>query len=66
MDKLYIDNDKNMSFEHKMSEDIFTIINDGKELLKFERNGDIYVKGKLIENDKEVVNAFREYFNIVM
>ena len=66
MDKLYIDNDKNMSFEHKMSEDIFTIINDGKELLKFERNGDIYVKGKLIENDKEVVNTFREYFNIVM
>ena len=66
MDKLYIDNDKNMSFDYKMSEDIFTIINDGKELLKFERNGDIYVKGKLIENDKEVVNAFREYFNIVM
>lgn len=66
MDKLYIDNDKNMSFDYKMSEDIFTIINDDKELLKFKRNGDIYVKGKLIENDKEVVNAFREYFNIVM
>lgn len=64
MDKLYIDNDKNMSFDYKMGEDIFTIINDDKELLKFKRNGDIYVKGKLIENEKEVVNAFREYFNI--
>lgn len=64
MDKLYIDNDKNMSFDYKMSEEIFSIINDDKELLKFKRNGDIYVKGKLIENDKEVVNAFREYFNI--
>lgn len=66
MDKLYIDNDKNMSFDYKMSEDIFTIINDDKELLKLKCNGDIYVKGKLIENDKEVVNAFREYFNIGM
>lgn len=66
MDKLYIDNDKNMSFDYKMSEEIFSIINDDKELLKFKRNGDIYVKGKLIENEKEVVDAFREYFNIVM
>ena len=24
-------------------------------------NGDIFVKGKLIENDKEVVNAMREF-----
>ena len=66
MNKLYIDNHKNMSFDYKMSEDIFTIINDSKELLKFKCNGDIYVKGKLIENEKEVVDAFREYFNIAM
>lgn len=66
MDKLYIDNDKNMSFDYKMSEEIFSIINDDKELLKIKRNGDIYVKGKLIENEKEVVDAFREYFNIGM
>ncbi len=24
-------------------------------------NGDIYVKGKLVENDKEVVDAMREF-----
>ena len=43
---------------------LFEIVNDGESLLRFEINGDIYVKGKLIENDKEVVNAFREYFKI--
>ena len=32
-----------------------------QEILKFEENGDIYVKGKLIENDKEVVDGMREF-----
>lgn len=31
------------------------------ELISLKRNGDIYVKGKLIENDKEVVDALREF-----
>lgn len=31
------------------------------EILKFEHNGDIFVKGKLVENDKEVVTALREF-----
>lgn len=43
---------------------IFHIRTGGEELLRFERNGDIYVKGKLIENDKQVVEAFREYFKL--
>jgi len=30
-------------------------------LMKFDPNGDIYVNGSLIENDKEVVNALREF-----
>lgn len=33
------------------------------EVLKLAANGDIFVKGKLIENDKEVVEALR-YFII--
>lgn len=50
----------------KMERDtsLFEIRNEYNELLRFERNGDIFVKGKLIENDKEVVDAFREYFKI--
>ena len=31
------------------------------EMIKLCDNGDILVKGKLIENDKEVVNAMREF-----
>lgn len=34
---------------------------DGTEVLRFEPNGDIYVKEKLIENDKQVVDAIREF-----
>ena len=48
----------------KKDSSVFKIITSGVELLKFEDNGDIFIKGKLIENDKQVVEAFREYFNI--
>jgi len=30
--------------------------------IKIEQNGDIYIKGNLIENDKEIVEGFREFF----
>ena len=33
----------------------------GLQLIKLCDNGDIFVKGKLIENDKEVVDAMREF-----
>jgi hypothetical protein len=35
--------------------------NAGREILKLCENGDIFVKGKLAENDKEVVDALREF-----
>lgn len=40
---------------------IFQIINENKSILEFKENGDIFVKGKLVENDKEVVDGFREF-----
>lgn len=33
------------------------------EILKLCKNGDIFVKGKLIENDKQVVDGLREFLN---
>jgi len=39
----------------------FMQVNGEKEILKLCENGDIFVKGKLAENDKEVVNALREF-----
>ena len=35
-----------------------------KEIIRFETNGDIYLHGKLIENDLEVVEGFREFSKI--
>ncbi len=31
-----------------------------QEMVSLKSNGDIYVKGKLVENDKEVVDGMRE------
>jgi hypothetical protein len=32
-----------------------------REILKLCENGDIFIKGRLAENDKEVVDALREF-----
>ena len=34
---------------------------ENNEIIKLCDDGDIFVKGKLIENDKEVVDAMREF-----
>lgn len=35
--------------------------NSNQEILKLCENGDIFVKGRLAENDKQVVDALREF-----
>jgi hypothetical protein len=40
---------------------VFLKNNGTKELLKLCENGDIFVNGKLVENDKEVVDGLREF-----
>jgi hypothetical protein len=40
---------------------IFNIDGLDTPILELRENGDIYVKGKLIENDVEVVEALREF-----
>jgi hypothetical protein len=34
---------------------------DNLEILKLEPNGDIFVKGRLVENDKQVVEGMRSF-----
>ncbi len=41
-------------------------LKNGTEVLKFCLNGDIFVKGKLIENDKQVVDGIREFLTLAM
>jgi hypothetical protein len=40
---------------------VFRSVQPSVEILKLCANGDIFVKGKLVENDKEVVGALREF-----
>lgn len=35
----------------------------GNNTLRLEYNGDIYVNGRLAENDKEVVDKLRDFLN---
>jgi len=35
-----------------------------QEMVSLKSNGDIYVKGKLVENDKEVVDGMRELLKL--
>lgn len=44
--------------------DICFAVRDHEAIIKLKANGDIYVKGKLIENDKELVQALREFLLI--
>jgi hypothetical protein len=39
----------------------FMVDNGNTEILKLCENGDIFVKGRLAENDKEVVDALKEF-----
>jgi hypothetical protein len=40
---------------------VFKISNDIEPIILLKNNGDIFVRGKLIENDIEVVQALREF-----
>jgi hypothetical protein len=41
----------------------FSVDKNRNEILKLCPNGDIFVKGRLAENDKQVVDAFKEWLN---
>lgn len=45
------------------SQDIIFMGKDDLEILRLKENGDILVKGKLIENDSEVVDGLREFLS---
>ena len=56
-----MENIKSTSVNHNAPSSIYFNNSNGEEVLKLCGNGDILVKGKLIENDKEVVDALREF-----
>ncbi|MGG2936775.1 hypothetical protein ABEO66_22115 [Bacillus pacificus] len=46
------------------SQDSINFMVNEQVIVSLESNGDIYVKGKLIENDKEVVDGLRELLKL--
>ena len=56
--------DLKLTGEEIERDSIIFYTNENNEMLKLCANGDILVKGKLIENDKEVVDAFREFLKL--
>lgn len=40
---------------------IIFYVDKGKEIIRLEGNGDIFVRGKKIENDKLLVDALRDF-----
>ena len=57
--------DKEIWRRNTESDNSYRLYGEGKEIIKLCPNGDIYVKGKLVENDKEVVQGMRELLGLV-
>lgn len=51
--------------DQKLTESsIHFLASNSQEMLKLCGNGDIYVRGRLVENDKEVVDAMRQFLKL--
>jgi hypothetical protein len=47
------------------SDHVFNIANaDTNPIVEFKNNGDIYVKGRLVTNDMEVIEGIREWLRV--
>lgn len=59
----YVDDIFNLA-NTKLETNTIMFKNNHVEMIKLCQNGDIYIRGKLIENDIEVVDAMREFLKI--
>lgn len=55
----FVDNSARVTLTPQETNITFTV--GGKDMLVLKENGDIFVKGRLVENDKEVVEGFKEW-----
>lgn len=51
-------------FARDTSHESINFMVNGQAVVSLKNNGDIYVKGKLVENDKEVVDGMRELLKL--
>ena len=59
-----MDNMKNTQTEDSVITFKTNIESEPIEMIKLCANGDIYVKGRLVENDKEVVQGMRDFLKL--
>jgi len=63
--KYYKQNGEEYSFSKELDNTSITFkdssVTESTEFIKLEASGNIYVKGRLVENDIELVNAMREF-----
>jgi len=59
--KIIYDSQHDLTFNKPRGDIVWGVQNGTVEIMRFNDNGDIFVKGKLIENDKQVVDALREF-----
>lgn len=55
------DNELSLKGQELEADTIWFHAHEGEEVLKFCPNGDIYIWGRLAENDKEVVQGMRDF-----
>lgn len=54
---------QNNGFNISLPSDNVTFYVEGEEILKLCPEGEIYVRGKLAHNDKQVVEALKQFLN---
>jgi len=52
-----------LTFTSIPTDAVFSYHSEAKPILELKANGDIFVHGRLVENDKEVVIALREFLD---
>ncbi|MEC2441864.1 hypothetical protein P9W93_10710, partial [Bacillus cereus] len=63
MSIIFHNGDLNKLARHTSHDSIILKVGE-QEIVSLKSNGDIYVKGRLIENDKEVVDGMREFLRL--
>ncbi|WOA61061.1 hypothetical protein [Bacillus mycoides] len=61
---LTIHNENLNKLARDTSQDSINFMVGGQEIVSLKSNGDIHVKGELVENDKEVVDGMRELLKL--
>jgi hypothetical protein len=61
LDKIRVQNEPTLTLETPVYPILALYTPEKEEILRFEQDGNIYIHGRLVTEDMEVVNGFREF-----